>query len=203
MSGIFGCINGIIAHQLPLMEAAMTPWGPDGGSQWHDANCGLGQRLLFNTPEARHERLPRWVEDTRLAITAEARIDNRDELCDHFAIPHAERPTTPDSELILHAYRKWGEACPDHLLGDWSFAIWQPDERKLFIARDHHGNTSLVYWQTARTSPLPPIPRRSTPSARRAASTNFIWRRCLSPGRPTTDRRPSTWTSGACRRRTP
>ena len=54
---------------------------------------------------------------------------------------------TPDSDLILRAYRKWGEVCPDHLIGDWSFAVWHPDERKLFIARDHHGNTSLVYWQ--------------------------------------------------------
>jgi len=113
----------------------------------HDARCGLGQRLLFNTPEALYERLPRWVPDARLAITAEARIDNRHELCDHFAIPHADRPTTPDSDLILRAYLKWGEESPDHLLGDWSFAVWHPDERKLFLARDHHGNTSLVYWQ--------------------------------------------------------
>ncbi len=147
MSAIFGCINGISAHHLPLMDAAMSHWGPDGGGLWHDANGGLGQRLLFNTPEALHERLPRWVEDARLAITAEARIDNRAELCDLFDIPLVERATTPDSELILLAYLKWGEDCPDHLLGDWSFAIWQPDVRKLFIARDHHGNTALHYWQ--------------------------------------------------------
>lgn len=129
------------------MDRATAHWGPDGGDTWHDTHCGLGQRLLFNTPEALHERLPRWVDEARLAITAEARIDNRDELCDHFAIPHAERPTTPDSELILRAYLKWGEDCPDQLLGDWSFAIWHPDEQKLFLARDHSGNTSLVYWQ--------------------------------------------------------
>jgi asparagine synthase (glutamine-hydrolysing) len=129
------------------MDVALADWGPDGGSLWHDAACGLGQRLLFNTPEALHERLPRWVEDARLAITAEARIDNRDELCDFFAIPHNERTSTPDGELILRAYLKWGEDCPDHLLGDWSFAIWQPDVRKLFIARDHHGNTALHYWR--------------------------------------------------------
>ena len=125
----------------------MLHWGQDGGCLWHDDACGLGQRLLFNTPEALHERLPRWVEDARLAITAEARLDNRAELCDLFAIPEAERLTTPDSDLIVRAFLKWGEACPDHLLGDWSFAIWQPDARKLFLARDHHGNTSLCYWQ--------------------------------------------------------
>ena len=125
----------------------MASWGPDGGDRWHDAHCGLGQALLFNTPEAVHERLPRWVAEARLAITAEARLDNRDELCDHFAIPPVERPTTPDGELILRAYLTWGEACPDRLLGDWSFAIWHPEERRLFLARDHQGNTSLCYWR--------------------------------------------------------
>ncbi|WP_129676357.1 asparagine synthase-related protein [Candidatus Chloroploca sp. Khr17] len=148
MSGIFGSLSAsALPEKLAAMDAALAHWGPDGGGLWHDAHCGLGQRLLFNTPEAVYERLPRWVADARLAITAEARIDNRDELCDYFAIPPTDRPTTPDSDLILRAYLKWGEECPDHLLGDWSFAVWHPDERKLFLARDHHGNTSLVYWQ--------------------------------------------------------
>ncbi|MCB0050064.1 MAG: hypothetical protein KDE24_11055, partial [Caldilinea sp.] len=117
MSGIFGCLDLKPVRHLPLMEAAMLHWGQDGGCLWHDDACGLGQRLLFNTPEALHERLPRWVEDARLAITAEARLDNRAELCDLFAIPEAERLTTPDSDLIVRAFLKWGEACPDHLLG--------------------------------------------------------------------------------------
>lgn len=151
MSGLFGFIHeaGEAAGlaQLQKMQSAMAHWGPDGGGLWQDSRCGLGQCLLFNTPEAVHERLPRWVPEARLAITAEARIDNRDELCDHFAIPPADRPVTPDSELILRAYLKWGEASPEHLLGDWSFAIWHPAERKLFLARDHHGNTSLCYWR--------------------------------------------------------
>jgi len=148
MSSIFGFLSeSALPEKLAAMDAALAHWGPDGGGLWQDAHCGLGQRLLFNTPEAVHERLPRWVEDARIALTAAARIDNRDELCDLFAIPPAARPTTPDSDLILRAYLKWGEESPDHLLGDWSFAVWHPDERKLFLARDHHGNTSLVYWQ--------------------------------------------------------
>ncbi len=151
MSGIFGYWHGggdpALAGQVAAMDQAMAHWGPDGSGAWHDDHCALGQRLLYNTPEAVHERLPRWVPEARLAITAEARIDNRDELCDYFAIPRAERPTTPDSDLILRAYLRWGEASPEHLLGDWSFAIWHPVKRKLFLARDHHGNTSLCYWR--------------------------------------------------------
>ena len=80
MSAIFGVISPQATDKLAVMDAALAHWGPDGGGLWHDAHCGLGQRLLFNTPEAVHEQLPRWVEDARLAITAEARIDNRPEL---------------------------------------------------------------------------------------------------------------------------
>jgi len=153
MSGIFGIFNTDGAPVEPVtletMRAAMARWGPDGSGVWHDGPCGLGQLLLHNTPEALHERLPRTVDDGRLAITAEARLDNRDELCDRFAIPPPQRPQTPDSDLILHAYETWGEDCPDHLLGDWSFAIWNPAERRLFLARDHHGNTALFYTRDA------------------------------------------------------
>ncbi|MBI1294249.1 asparagine synthetase B [bacterium] len=150
MSGIFGCINQNPVHLLAAMDNAMAHWGPDRHAIWHDSQCGLGQRLLFNTPESIYERLPRAVDAPHLTLTAESRLDNRAELCDIFAIPRVERPEIPDSELILRAYLKWGEACPDHLLGDWSFAIWLPDEQKLFLARDHHGNTSLVYWQQGK-----------------------------------------------------
>lgn len=41
----------------------------------------------------------------------------------------------PDSALILAAYEKWGERCPEQLLGDFAFALWDRRQRKLFCAR--------------------------------------------------------------------
>ena len=150
MSGIFGLLDfepqASPAAGLARMDQAMAAWGPDGGGTWHDPWCGLGQRLLYNTPEALHERMPRWVEEAGLAFTVEARLDNREELCGLLGIPSSDRPTTPDGDLALGAYLRWGEACPDRLLGDWSLAAWHPRERRLFLARDHHGNTGLRYW---------------------------------------------------------
>lgn len=146
MSGIFGLVNldgaPVDPAHIEAMRAAMAHWGPDGTSTLVEGAAGFGQCLLYNTPEALHERLPRRVGPGWL-FTAEARIDNRDELCDFFRIPSAERPTTPDSELMWLAYQKWGEESPEHLLGDWSFAVWRPEERRLFLARDHHGQTAL------------------------------------------------------------
>ncbi len=147
MIGIFGIFNRngapVSPETVQTMRSAMAYWGPDGGDTWLEGCCGLGHLLLHNTPEARYEQLPRWIAGPDIAFTATARIDNRAELCRRFDIPADAQPTTPDSELMLRAYLRWGEACADHLLGDWSFAVWQPEKRRLFLARDHHGNTAL------------------------------------------------------------
>ena len=58
----------------------MTSWGPDGRDCWHDGPVGLGQLLLYGTPEDQYERQPFHDSSSGLTMTAEARIDNRDEL---------------------------------------------------------------------------------------------------------------------------
>ena len=52
----------------------------------------------------------------------------------------------PDSYFILKAYQKWGEKCPEELLGDFAFAIWDRDNKKLFCARDHMGVKQFYYY---------------------------------------------------------
>ncbi|MCA9945064.1 MAG: asparagine synthetase B [Ardenticatenaceae bacterium] len=150
MSGIFGIFHldnsPVDDADLSKMAEAMGHWGPDGRSQIKSGPVGLGQLMLHNTPQAHLEQLPRTTA-SGLLLTAEARLDNRPELCQMFNIPHPDREQTTDSQLIELAYEKWGEDCPDHLLGDWSFAIWNPQTRRLFLARDHQGNTAIYYYQ--------------------------------------------------------
>ena len=74
-------------------------------------------------------------------ITADARIDNRQELIQKFQVSQ----TTTDSELILLAYETWGEECVNHLLGDFAFAIWDARARSFFCARDHFGVKPFFY----------------------------------------------------------
>lgn len=74
------------------------------------------------------------------------RIDNRTDLARSLAIPPAELPGIRDNQLASLAYRHWGEEASSRIYGDWSFAVWHPVEQKLFLARDHHGNTALYYY---------------------------------------------------------
>ncbi|PKN92372.1 MAG: asparagine synthetase B [Chloroflexi bacterium HGW-Chloroflexi-6] len=150
MSGIFGIFqrdgSPASSETLEAMREKMAYWGPDGNQVLMDGSIGLGQCLLYNTPEALNERLPRCSTDGELLFTCEARIDNRQDLFSALSVPYYERNEMPDSELILRAYRKWGIDCPDHLLGDWSFAVWDKKKKHLFLARDHRGITAFYYY---------------------------------------------------------
>lgn len=149
MSGIFGIIrlddSPIHKDEIEIMRSAMSEWGPDGSNVWVNGSAGLGSMILFNTPEAVHEKLP-LQSSQGFILTAEARLDNRDELFSLLGIPQPDGRVMPDSEVILRAYEKWGADAPNRLFGDWSFAAWHPQEKKLFLARDHAGNTGLYYY---------------------------------------------------------
>lgn len=154
MSGIFGLIHldgaPVTAEDLQPMRVEMAHWGPDGVRTWTGGCAGLGQCVLFNTPEALGERLPRVSGEPRFVFTGEARIDNRDELFDALGVPTPNRSAIADGDLMLSCYAQWGPDAVHRMFGDWSFAAWHPDERRLCLARDHHGQTALYYFRDAR-----------------------------------------------------
>jgi asparagine synthase (glutamine-hydrolysing) len=140
--------------------------GPDGESSWLCGPVGLGHARLWTTEESVLERLPLVADAGTYAITADARIDNRQELLASLSLEqHAA-----DSEIILAAYRNWGEECPLHLLGDFAFAIWDQRRQTVFCACDPMGVKGLYYhlspnaWSFASEIKalfaLPEIPRR-------------------------------------------
>lgn len=78
-------------------------------------------------------------------IIADAELHNRVDLLNRLA-SDAVSSSSPDSVLILAAYEKWGERCPEFLLGEFAFAIWDHPRQRLFCARDHMGWRPLFYW---------------------------------------------------------
>src|SRR5262245_20600165 len=150
------------------MVASVAHRGPDASGSWCQGAVGLGHRMLWTTPESLSEKLPLANQAGDLAITADARIDNRDELTAALGLPPHSGVT--DSMLILLAYEHWGEHCPEKLLGDFAFAIWDGRKRVLFCARDHFGVKPFYYCHSGRLFAfaseikallsLPEVPRR-------------------------------------------
>jgi asparagine synthase (glutamine-hydrolysing) len=146
MSGILGIYNlddaSVDGSDLTRMMERLTHRGKDGSGVWQEGGIALGHQMLWTTPESLLEQLP--MQRQGLVITADARIDNREELLEALALHPAEKIT--DSDLILAAYEKWGEDCPEHLLGDFAFAIWDQRQQQLFCARDHFGIKPFYYY---------------------------------------------------------
>jgi len=136
---------------LEQMTASLGFRGPDDQQVWHDGSVGLGHTLFRTTDEAKFETQPTNL-DRQFWITGSIRIDARKDLVDKLNIARQlNLPKTPDCELVLYAYQKWGEKCVEHLLGDFAFAIWDVQKRKLFCAKDHFGMRQLYYAQTKNT----------------------------------------------------
>lgn len=125
----------------------LTHCGPDGFGIWCDQHVGLGHCMLHIAPESLHERLPLFKSAAAVAITCDARIDNRSELI-HSCGLSGPAGDIADSELILAAYERWGESCVEKLVGDFSFAIWDARKHHIFCARDHLGIKPFFYYRS-------------------------------------------------------
>ena len=126
------------------MNDCLSHRGPDGSALWNNDTVAIGHQMLYTTSESLHEMLPFYDEETQIAITADARIDNRKDLAIELDI--SDNEDISDSYFILKSYEMWGENCPKHLLGDFVFGIWDNKENKLFCARDHMGVKPLYYY---------------------------------------------------------
>jgi asparagine synthase (glutamine-hydrolysing) len=155
MSGIIGIynLNGKLVNyqQLKDMVNILAHRGPDGSDAWCAGSVGLGHRMLWTTPESLLERLPLVNQTEDLVITADLRIDNRDDLIYALHFNNCPSEKITDSQLVLAAYEKWGEQCPEHLLGDFAFAIWDKRKQTIFCARDHFGIKPFYYYLSEET----------------------------------------------------
>jgi len=130
--------------QIKKMNKTLLYRGKDGSAVWVDGSVAFGHQMLHTTNESIHEKLPFKDESSGLLITSDARIDNREELAPKLKLQNSK--DVPDSFFILKAYQKWGEKCPEKLLGDFAFAIWDTENEKLFCARDHMGVKPFYYY---------------------------------------------------------
>ena len=127
------------------MMRALDIYQADVVGVWQQERVFLGCHHRQITPESVREALPYHDESYGLTITADAIIDNREELGANLRVHNSQWDSVTDSWLILQAYRKWGAACAEHLVGDFAFAIWDEKNHELFCAVDHTGTRSFYY----------------------------------------------------------
>jgi asparagine synthase (glutamine-hydrolysing) len=152
LSGLVGLwrLDGrqVESATLQRMYETMPHRGPDGANIWSEGSVGFGHLMFHSTPESLLERQPLVAREGDLVMTADARIDNRQDLIQSLGCDRRPSGEITDSDLILAAYEHWGTRCAEHLLGDFAFAIWDKKRRKLLCARDHFGVKPLFYFHS-------------------------------------------------------
>jgi asparagine synthase (glutamine-hydrolysing) len=132
----------------PLLDgltAFLSFRGPEALETWSSGPIGLGHTLLRTSRSAANERQPVSF-DGLCWVVADARLDRRSELRHHLTgVGQDVERNASDAELILHAYLAWSDDCVKRLFGDFSFAIWNGREQRIFCARDHFGIKPFYY----------------------------------------------------------
>jgi asparagine synthase (glutamine-hydrolysing) len=157
MCGFAGSISwddrfGISRDALMRMSACVAHRGPDGQGTWFDeGDISRGKpqvllahrRLAVIDPDPRANQPFSDARGRQLVYNGE--IYNFRELRAELSAlkPQYQWRTTCDTEVLLVAYDAWGDKCCQKFDGMFAFAIWDPTDGSLFLARDRTGQKPL------------------------------------------------------------
>lgn len=129
---------------LERMTTRIAHRGPDGAGLHVEPGVGLGHRRLAIIDLAGGYQ-PLGNEDGSVLVTYNGEIYNFQPLARELAAAGHRFRTHSDTEVIVHAWEEWGEACVERFNGMFAFALWDRNQRRLFLARDRFGVKPLYY----------------------------------------------------------
>lgn len=151
MCGIFAYVDPSGApppDRTQAILAALRRRGPDGEGFVHLPGCSLLHTRLAILDPPRGQQPMRHAQ-TGLAISYNGEVYNAAELRAALeARGHVFRTTT-DTEVVLAAFAEYGAASVAMLEGMFAFAIWDPRDRRLHVARDRMGEKPLFFAELA------------------------------------------------------
>lgn len=131
-------------NELVKMAAILSHRGPDEYGIYRDDHAGLAHARLSIVDIATGQQ-PMADESGTLWIAFNGEIFNYVELRDQLITLGYRFRTSSDTEVILQAWRAWGEKAFDRMNGQWAIALWDATLQKLVLSRDPMGICPL-YW---------------------------------------------------------
>ena len=148
MCGIAGVVHtdgrAVDPSALTRMAEAVAHRGPDGRGTWADGSVGLAHTRLAII-DLHGGRQPMVASDSGCVLSFNGEIYNYKALRQTLQADGATFLEHSDTEVVLRAYERWGGAFVDRLHGMFAFAIWNPQTRQLFAARDRIGIKPFYY----------------------------------------------------------
>lgn len=146
MCGICGFTGEVIDKSkiIENMADLIIHRGPDSAGYFGDNHIAMGFRRLSIIDLGGGDQ-PIYNEKNTLVLTFNGEIYNYKELKDELLEAGHKFYTETDSEVIIHGFEEWGEEVVPKLRGMFAFAIWDRENKSLFIARDPFGIKPL-HW---------------------------------------------------------
>jgi asparagine synthase (glutamine-hydrolysing) len=131
---------------VTAMTESLWHRGPDEGASHVDGEIGLGvRRLRVIDPQGGHQ--PMSNEDGSVTVVYNGEIYNHEVLRAELIARGHRFLTRSDTEVIVHAFEEWGEACVQHFNGMFAFAAWDSRAKRLLLARDRLGIKPLYLYE--------------------------------------------------------
>lgn len=139
MCGIAG-YHGLTADEdlLQRMNDCQRHRGPDGEGIHVDGPCGLAHRRL-SIIDVAHGQQPMTTADGRYTIVYNGEVYNYLDLRAELEAAGRSFTTDSDTEVVLEAFAHWGEDAFDRFNGMFGLALWDHEDQRLTLARDHFG----------------------------------------------------------------
>ncbi len=157
MCGILGMVS--LSASATEMEQrviraldSLAHRGPDGNGVHVEPGSGvvLGHRRLAIIDPERGKQ-PMSTADGEITVVFNGAIYNYLELRRELIAKGHSLHSYSDTEVLLYAYREWGEACVERFQGMFAFAIWDRAHNRLFCARDRIGIKPFNYYFDGKT----------------------------------------------------
>ncbi|MGC8605041.1 MAG: asparagine synthase (glutamine-hydrolyzing) [Desulfomonilaceae bacterium] len=148
MCGITGIVdfkNDANEQIAQIMTDALAHRGPDAWGLCKFQSCALGHRRLSIIDLTDSANQPMFSDDGLTAIVFNGEIYNFKELRESLESDGFRFRTKSDTEVLLKLYISKGDRMLHLVNGMFSFAVWDDNERRLFLARDRLGKKPLYY----------------------------------------------------------
>lgn len=149
MCGITGVVD--VKGERPVSRALLSRMnetlyhrGPDANGLHLEPGLGFGHRRLSIIDLSTGQQ-PLYNEDGSVVVIFNGEIYNYQGLMHELKrLGHVFR-TRSDTEVIVHAWEQWGEACVGRFRGMFALALWDRSRKTLLLARDRLGVKPLYY----------------------------------------------------------
>lgn len=148
MCGIAGIIDTNLNQDdatslMNKMLASILHRGPDNSWQWLELPVVFGHNRLSIIDLSDNANQPMEYGD--FIITYNGEVYNYLEVKKKLVAKGYAFTTKSDTEVILAAYKEYGENCVEYFVGMWAFAIWDKKKKNLFCSRDRFGIKPFYY----------------------------------------------------------